>query len=418
MTPATPRERFAWCLFDFANSAFNTVVVTFLYARYFAHELVGEARRGEVLWAVALGATGILVALVAPFLGAIADQSAHKRRFLITASLVCIGATAGLAFVRVPLLAREDAILLALALFAIANIAFEVLFVFYNAFLPGLADPKSVGRLSGRGWAFGYLGGLLCLVCCWPWKQDIPATNLVVAAWFLVFALPMFLRVRDRTPAVAPGQVAAVRGGIGAVFATVRRTADHVDLWRFLLARLFYNDALIALIGLSGLYMGNTLHMSADEVILYAVGLNVVAGIGAFGFGWIDDFLGARLALLLSLMALIAGSLLAVMFPTKEMFALAAGLVGLGFGPNQSASRTLLARLTPPGHEAEFAGLFALSGKSTEWLGTILYGVVLAWTGVQRVALLPLIGLFALGGILLLSVDEKRGIAHAAARGR
>jgi UMF1 family MFS transporter len=285
--------------------------------------------------------------------------------------------------------------------------------VAYNAFLPELAPPGAVGRLSGRGWAFGYVGGLACLGVGLgmvgvgdfaPWVTaaghwNVRATNLLVAAWFVVFALPMFVLVRDgpRPAAVPPWSLRAVLG-------TLKTLPRRPTLLRFLVAHLVYNDALMALITLAGLYMNGTLGMSTGEILAMGIGLNVVAGLGALLFGHVDDRMGPRTAVLASLVLLGAGCALAIAVPTVPAFAVAAALVGLGMGPNQAASRSLLAQLVEPGRYAEYFGLFSLSGKATVWMGPLLYSLVAEWTGSQRAAFLPLLAMLVVGFALMWSV--------------
>jgi UMF1 family MFS transporter len=416
------RQRLAWCLFDFANSAFNTVVVTFVYATYFATTLVGGKEQGDVLWAYMLSVSGLVMAALAPFAGARADASGHKRRWLIGTCAVVVACSAALVLPAPDPRAGHGtsaAIWTALVLVGIANVAFELMFVFYNAFLPQLATPADTGRLSARGWGFGYVGGLLCLALCLgfvgvgdaePWVSTerafhVRVTALVVAVWLGVFALPMLLWVRDEPVAGAP----AARP-LRAVLATVRGLRHRPDLLRFLVAHLVYNDALMGVIGLAGLYMAKTLQMPPGEILLTGIGLNVLAGIGAYAFGGLDDRVGPRVVVVASLLLLVLGLALALLVPTKQAFWIAAGLVGLGMGPNQSASRSLLARLVEGGRSAEYFGLFALSGKATVWLAPFLFGVVVDWTGSQRAGFVPLVAMFAVGLWIMLRVrsDGRR----------
>lgn len=410
----------AWCLFDFANSAFNTVVVTFVYAAFFAGTLVADQTRGDVLWSRLMSVSGLAVAVLAPLAGARADASARKRRWLMLLSSVVISCSAALVIPQVdPALGRasEQHIWLALGLVGIANVAFELAFVFYNAFLPQLAPPDQLGRLSARGWAFGYLGGLLCLAVCLgcvgfagigPWFSEhghlnVRITGVVVAVWFALFALPMFRRVRDLPPAAAAASSPSLRD----VLATVRSLPQQPSLLWFLLAHLVYNDALMALIALAGLYMKGTLGMAVGEIMAVAIGLNVLAGLGALAFGKVDDKLGPKTAILASLALLIAGGGLAIAVPTRGAFLCAAALVGIGMGPNQSASRTLLARLADGARSAEYFGLFAMSGKATVWLAPLLYSIVVEATGSQRAGLVPVLVMFALGALLMLPVRRR-----------
>lgn len=412
--PPGRKERFSWCLFDFANSAFNTIVITFLFSAYFREALVGDGPRGDILWSGSLTIAGLVVALGAPFIGVVADRGSARRVMLIGFSLVTILCTVLLAYPSVQegaVSASEEMIWLALVLVTVANVAFEMAFMLYNSFLPSLGDEDSVGRLSGKGWAFGYVGGLSCLAICLLMLKSglsVQDCNLLVAGWFLVFALPMFLFVPVR--GIRPGAKAASVGETMAqVLRLLRSLREFPDLTRLLIARLFYNDALIALIGLSSLYMIDTLKMEREQILMLGIWLNVAAGLGAYAFGFIDDRIGSRQAILLSLLLLIAGLVLAIALPSAGWFWLASTLVGIGMGPNQSASRSLVSRFIAPSRSAEFYGLFAFSGKATVWLGPLLFLLVIAAGGSQRLAFLPLLVLFVLGLILLLGVDEQRG---------
>ncbi len=418
------RERFAWCLFDFANSSFNTVVVTFLWVTFFAEALVGDKALGNRYWGQMLVITGLAVAVASPLLGALADRTAHRRRYLLGFSLVTIIGTALLFFPSVdPGLGRatNQTLWFAMIVFVLANICFELAFVFYNSFLPQLGDQQTVGRLSGKGWAFGYVGGLFCLglsllmfQVLLPETNDlnVRAANLLVAGWFLLFALPMFMWVRDR-PLASPPPRQSLREAGTHVVGTIRSLRHYPDLLRLLIARMVYNDAVIALISLSGLYMIDTLGMDRSQILTMGIGLNVAAGLGALVFGFVDDRVGARFTILASLVLLISGTVLAIAVPTVPGFAAAATLVGLGLGPNQSASRSLMRRFVDPRRSAEFYGLFALSGKSTVWIGPLLFTLLLSAGVSQRIALTPLIGMFVVGLLLLLTVNEKRGISRA-----
>ncbi len=430
--PATARERFAWCMFDFANSAFATLVVTFVYAAYFSKALSPE--RGDVQWSQALTVCGILIALLSPVLGARADQRrGGKKRWLVGLSLSCIAATAALTLPhRIDGAAADAAwVWIALSTFVVANVCFELLYVVYNAFLPELAPDEHMGRLSGKAWATGYAGGLLCLAVglgvvgiegtgYGPWLPtadgfNVRATNLLVAGWFLVFAMPAFLWLRDRNLSRASATEGGLRGTVREVIRTLGHLRSYPDMLRLLIAHLVYNDAVLAIIGLAAVYMDKTLGMGFADIMVTAIGLNVAAGLGSFVFGWVEDRVGARTAIVGSLVLLLAGAILAVAIPTATAFRVAATLVGLGLGPNQSASRSLMARFAPADRRAEFFGIFSLSGKATAWVGTAAFGLLRDLTGSQRVALAPLALMLAVGLVLMLGVDQARGEAQARA---
>ncbi len=428
----------SWCLYDWANSAFTTLVVTFVYATYFSQTFAEDADRGTALWSRGITISSLIIAIISPLLGAMADRSGLRRRFLVAATLVSVGATAWLTFI-VP--GTGNAALSALTLFVIANVGFEVGMVFYNAFLPQLSTPRTIGRISGYAWGLGYVGGLVCLVVALlgliglgegaPWlplsKEDgfnIRASNLLVAAWFLLFSLPALIVMRDtitprgdrdapRSDAANRGPVASVRGAFRDLGRTLTRIRDFRDIVRFLVARLIYNDGLITVFAFGGVYAAGTFGMDTAEVIVFGIALNVAAGLGAFLFGLVDDRLGGRTTVLWSLVGLFVCSLVAVAAPNKAWFWGAALVLGLFMGPNQSASRSLMGRFAPKRYESEFFGFFAFSGKATAFLGPLLLGLITAGYG-QRAGIAVVLVFFLVGGLLLLRVDEARGIERAA----
>ena len=410
----------AWCLYDWANSAFTTLVVTFIYSAYFASTFADDAGRGTELWSRGIVVSALAIAALAPLAGARADRGG-RRRYLIACSLVCVAATAALTFVRP---GQPNAVVLALSLFVVANVAFEVGLVFYNAFLPSIAEPARVGRISGYGWSLGYAGGLAALVAALvvcvsdPPMFGIPtaegfnlrATNLLVAGWFLLFAVPAFVRLRDPAGAGGGGSVADAFRDLAATF---RRLRQYRQVGLFLLARLFYNDGLVTIFAFGGIYAVGTFGFTFEELLTFGIVINVGAGLGALAFGFVDDRLGGKVTVGVSVAALAGATLLGAAAPTPAWFWVSAILVGVFAGPNQSASRSLMARFVPARHESEFFGFFAFSGKVTSFLGPALLGVLSAAYS-QRVGVASLLVFFAAGGLLLWRVDERQGIEAAA----
>lgn len=414
---------FAWIGYDWANSAFTTLVVTFVYATYFSQAMAPDEVTGTVLWSRAVAISGILIAFLAPLLGAFADRGEFRHRYLIVATLVCIAATAMLTFIEP---GQTHAVFLSLTIFVIANVAFEIGTVFYNAFLPDIASPERIGRVSGLGWGFGYLGGLACLsLALLVLVRDAPlfgidttagfnyrASNLLVALWFLVFSIPALILVR------APGNRIR-RTGVRPTMTMdsfrriFREISAHRDMLRFLLARLVYNDGMVTIFAFGGIYAANTFDLSLSEVIRFGIGINIAAGTGAWLFGFLDDGFGGKKMVLLTLVALACFTLLAAAAPDTIRLWVAGIGIGIFAGPNQSASRSLLGRFTPAHRRNEFFGFFAFSGKITAFMGPLLLGLMTQWSGNQRIGIVTVLGFFLVGGILLLGVDEKRGIALA-----
>ncbi len=306
-----------WCLYDWANSAFPTVVLTFVFSTYFTKAVAETPETGAAQWGWAMAAAGLVIAVLSPFLGAMADRSG--RRGLWTGgftALMCL-ATAGLWRVT----PEPSSALLCLVLVTVATICFEIATVFYNALLPALAPMERIGRISGWAWGFGYAGGLVCLVLVLfglvkadppPFGLDasraepVRAAALLVAAWMAVFTLPLMLWVRDPAPEGAVGTVAAARRAIGGLIGAVRGWPREARIGRFLLARMLYTDGLNTLFAFGGVYAAGTFGLSLSEVIVFGIALNVTAGLGATGFGWLDDVLGPKRVILVSL-AVISG---------------------------------------------------------------------------------------------------------------
>jgi len=419
-----PKVIWSWAFYDWANSAFTTLVVTFIYATYFTQAMAPDPLTGTGWWSRAVATSAVLIALLSPVLGAMADRGGTRKRFLAISTITCVLATTLLAFVA-PGGGREA--FLALACFVVANVAFEMSVMFCNAFLPAIASSEKIGRISGYGWGLGYVGGLICMAIALvgfvqpevPWfglsKEagwNVRATNLLVAGWFLAFSIPFFLNVPEK--AVVGGST-DVRGAFRALAQTVRDIRRYRDIVRFLIAHLIYNDGLVTVFAFGAIYAAGTFGMTIADVILFGVVLNVASGLGAIGFGFVDDRIGGKKAVLVSLVGLIVAAAIAVWAPTRDWFWVSGVLIGIFVGPNQSSSRSLLGRFVPERHQTEFFGLYAFSGKAAAFLGPLLLGAATTAFASQRAGMATVILFFVIGGAVMLTVDERRGIAAAQA---
>jgi UMF1 family MFS transporter len=415
-----PKTIASWCLFDWANSAFTTLVVTFVYSTYFTQAIAPDEVSGTALWSRAVGASGILIAVLSPLLGAAADRGNRRKRFLAASTAACVSATAALAFVKPGM---DYAVPLALILFALGNVGFELGMVFYNAFLPDIASADRIGRVSGWGWGVGYVGGLLCLILALvgfvqpeqPWFGlsreggfNVRATNLLVATWFALFSLPLFLFLREEP---LPGARWDVAGTLREIRDTLRQVGRYREVAKFLLARMIYNDGLVTVWAFGGIYAAGTFGMSLSEVIVFGIVLNVVAGLGALLFGFVDDKIGSKKTVMITLAALGAAVLLAVWAPNKTWLWVAGFLIGIFGGPNQAASRSFMGRIVPERHRAEFFGFYAFSGKITSFLGPLILGAVAQAAGSQRAGVATVFAFFLAGALLLAAVREKPATA-------
>ncbi|MFQ5572105.1 MAG: MFS transporter [Rhodothermales bacterium] len=416
------RVIFSWAFYDFANSSFTTLVVTFIYAAYFAKGIAPDEDLGAARWSNAVSITALIVAVLSPYVGAIADRGGYRKRFLLISTVVGVAATSLLFF------PQPGQIFFALSVFVVANVAFEMGMVFYNAYLPDITPQDQIGKVSGYGWGLGYIGGLLCLIIAlFAFVQtetplfgfstengaNIRATNLLVAVWFALFAIPIFLWVKDRpAPPLPKGQSVLRQANRQLVNTFHEIRQQYRQIFRFLVARLIYNDGLITIFSFGGIYAQNVFDFELADVIIFGIVLNVAAGLGALAFGFLDDFLGGKSTILITLAGLFCAGLLAVLTTSRMWFWAAAIVVGILLGPNQSASRSLMGRFVPAAKETEFYGFFGFSGKATAFLSPALFGGFTELFGI-RAGMATVLLFFVVGGILLLRVNEKEGIELA-----
>lgn len=416
MSKIINRDVAGWSLYDFSSSAFNTLMVTFIFNRFFTDVIAPDPTTGTIMWGHALNISAVVVALLMPVLGAVADYSGRKKLFLVLFAMQAIIFTCLLFF-----MGPGDAWPAAI-LFVIANVGFESSNVFYNAFLPEISTGATIGRISGIGYFLGYTGGLICLALgLGMYRSWVPDTNylntrstiLLVAGWYLVFSLPMFLGVRERAQRRPAPPGGYVREGFRRLRETIRHVRDLREAMKLIIARMVYNDGLVTVIGFAAIYTGAVLNMDQDTVLVMAIALNVAAGLGAFGFGFIDDRIGGKKTLILTLLGLIVAGIIGVTTSTIAGFWVAATLIGIMMGPNQSASRSLLAKLVPEHKHAEAFGLFAFSGKMSSLLGPLAYTTAIGLTGSHRVAMGSIILFFVVGLFILLTIREREGVALA-----
>ena len=415
---APRRGLFGWCLYDWANSAFPTVITTFVFSAYFTKAIAADEISGTAQWGIAISLSGLFVALLSPFLGAIADHGGRRKPWMFVLTLLCVVASALLWLAR----PETNFIILALSLAALANFAFEMAMVFYNAMLPDLVPRQRIGRLSGWGWGLGYAGGLVCLglILVLLVQAETPifgldkenfehirATGPMVAIWMAVFAAPFFLWTPDR-PDQGISFAAALKRGIATLIDTFRRVREYSQIVRFLIARMMYTEGLNTLFTFGGIYAAGTFGMEFDELILFGIALNVTAGLGAAAFAWVDDRIGPKRTILIAVTGLAVLGAVLLFVEGKALFWTFALPLGIFVGPAQAASRTMMARLAPPRMMTEMFGLYALSGKATAFLGPAL----LAWMTVvfasQRAGMAVIMVFFLLGLVLLMGVADKR----------
>jgi MFS transporter, UMF1 family len=416
LPPVTKKEILGWCMYDVADSAFTTVIVTTLYALYYSKIVVGNAQQADALWGRAASISEVIVALLAPILGAIADFSGSRKKFLGLCALTIVFFTGSLYFV------GPGMVLLGFSLYVLANIGFAGGGVFIDSFLPGISDESNAGRISGFKWALGYTSGLVCMVLCYPLAKYIvnnPTPEqlararlipVIVAVYYAITVIPTFLFLRERSikQTLPPGQ-SYVTFGFRQLGHTIKHIRRYRELFKLLIAFLVYNDGVVTVIYFAALYASVTVGFTTEEVVVLFIVMNIVAAVGAFSFGWIADRIGQKRTIFISLTLWIAAVVLAYFTTTKAGFYLVATFAGLGMGSAQSVTRSLLALFTPKQNAAEFFGFLGIAGKALAFLGPLVFGEISRRTGSQRPAILAIGAFFVVGMILLSFVDEKRG---------
>ncbi len=417
--PPTRRERIAWTLYDFANSGYTTVVLTAVFNAYFVGVVAPGAGfdggTATLLWTLAVGAANALVLLSAPLLGAIADHGAHKKRYLVVSSLGCILGTVALGQV------GPGDVWLGMTLVILATYLFAAGENLIAAFLPELAPQAGMGRLSGYGWAVGYLGGLSVLALCLAYVRHaqaqgltaadyVPGTLYITAAAFALGALPTFLWLRERAVPSPTPPGGLFRAGLDRLRDTWGHARRHRDLFRLLSAIAVYHCGINTVIVLAAVFAQAVLGFTTEDSILLILVVNVTAAAGAFVFGHLQDRIGSVRTLVVTLVIWIAAVAAAILVETRAQFWWVANAVGIALGASQSAGRALVGQFSPPARAGEFFGLWGLAVKLSAIVGPVTYGLVNHFTGGDhRIALLSTLAFFVAGLILLRGVDEARG---------
>ena len=433
-TPAqsTRKERIAWYLYDFGNSAYAAVVLLAIYSAYFQKSVVGGAE-GTKLWGYSVFVAMLVVAVIAPFLGAIADYSGAKKKFLFFFTTQAIIFTGLLFFV------VKGGVVMGMIFFILAEIGYRASQVFYNGFLPEIASAEEMGRVAGQGWAIGSSGGILCLVIVLAMIMGTGGSNLMVrlsfvltAIFFALAALPIFLWLPERAEKkkLPPGEnywsIALKQ-----LKNTISAAANFSEFLKFMLAFLIYNDGVIMALDFAAILGGVLFGIDQQGLILLMILVQITNVIGAYLFGFMVDKFDGKRTLVFSILLLIVDVIYLYFAQSVIEFFVIAGIAGFAMAGIQSTSRTMVGMFSPPGRSAEFYGFFALTGRTSSFIGPAVFGWLaammtahylnlgmgenLAEQGGHRVATLSIAAFLFIGMLILLWVDEKKAVAAAQA---
>jgi UMF1 family MFS transporter len=404
-------------MYDFANSGYTTVVLTAVFNAYFVSVVAGNAEWATFAWTAALALSYLGVIVLGPILGAWSDAHAAKKRLLAISTVVCIAGTVALAWT------GPGAVAWAVAFIVVSNIAYSMGENLCAAFLPEIARPEALGKVSGWGWSLGYFGGILALALSLAWvlsapargsssTDAVPGTMIITAAIYGLAALPTFLFLRERAvPAAVPG----ARAAFARLLQTARASGSYRDLLLVFACGTFYQAGVATVIALAAIYAEQVMGFKTQDTILLILVVNVTAAVGAFGFGYAQDRIGKTAALRLTIWGWVAMTVIAYFSTTAAMFWVAANLAGLCMGSSQSAGRALVAYLSPVDRSSEFFGLWGVAIRLAAILGPLSYGAV-TWAthGNHRLAILITGAFFVASLVVLGFVDEARGRSRVA----
>jgi MFS transporter, UMF1 family len=405
---ATRWQIFSWALFDFAHTAFYVLILTVGYPLYFKEIVAQGSHQGDFLWGSAFSISMFIVALFSPVLGAVADYGAGKKRFLGIFTAICVLATSSLFFV------HAGMIFFGMALLVVSNIGFEAGLVFYDALLPEITTPRSYGRVSGYGFALGYVGSLVSLAVVFPLYAggfgldnlfNIRLSFIIAAAFFFVFSLPLFFFLPDkqRTGSL---KLDFIKIGLTRLRTTYQQFPRYRNIARFLISYFIYIDGVNTIIVFSSIFARESLNMDISEIVLYFAMVQTSAIFGSILFGILADHTTHKRTLSITLLLWLSIVVIAFFIQDKLMFYGLGVLAGLALGSSQSTSRGMMSIITPQEKKTEFFGFYSFFGKASAILGPVVFGFVSSYFN-QRFAILS-IGFFLLTGLILLQRVEER----------
>ena len=409
------REVWAWAAFDFANSGYTTVVLTAVFNAYFVGVICGNASWATLMWTSVIAASNILAIVCMPLIGAATDLKANKKFWTVLMSLLCIAGTVGLAFT------GSGTVWLAVFMVIVSNFAYNIGETLNSAFLPEIADSRSIGKVSGWGWSFGYCGGLLTLgLSLWAVlaMQDkgvsaegyVPYTMLITAAVFFVAAMPLALWLKERAvPRTEASFWTLVKESQASLITMFKGLPKHKNFAWLVASGLSFQGGIAVVVTLAAVYADQAMGFTPDETILLVLLVNITAAIGAFAFGYVEDRIGHKNALIVTLLIWILMVGVAYFAQTKPIFWVAANLAGIAMGSSQSAGRALVGVLAPEKDRAAFYSFWNMALWLANIVGPMTYGLITWLTGNdQRLALLCTGMFFVVGLILLLPMKIEK----------
>ncbi|MEN8241880.1 MAG: MFS transporter [Chloroflexota bacterium] len=403
------REQWAWYLYDFGNSAYAAVVLLAVYATYFKEGVVGGPE-GSALWGLSLTIAMLVVAVISPFLGTLADFSQKKKQFMFISTTVAVVFTALLFIV------EKGDIFLGMLLFILAEIGYRSGQVFYNALLVDVAEPEELGKVSGNGWALGSLGGILCLVIVLILIQLNPGNAVIVrfsliitAVYFIIFALPAFLIIKEKTPPQDRAGRGYFKIAVDRLKHTIRSVRNYKEFIKFMVALLIYNDGIIAALDFAAIIGAVLFGVTAEKLIIFVIIVQVTNVLGSWAYAYLGERVGYKNSLVQSLILMLLAIGAMMFINSVNGFFIVGAVAGFAMAGVQSVSRTMVSVFAPKGKTAEFYGFFALAGRTSSIVGPGVMGLAASGISAWLMTTLVNAGIVTPGSLNAVRVTEQIG---------
>ena len=407
------KKIFNFALYDFANSAFTTIIITFIFSTYFAKEIAPNPVLGQSYWGWTIGITGVVVALIGPLLGTIADKKNYTEFFIKIFTIICISLTCLLWFSK----PSEKYLIYTLFIVGLANIFYELSLIFYNSTLKKISENNNLGKSSGFSFALGYIGGIIVLIICitifidndsLPFglskenSENVRATSILVAFWYLIFSMPFLFNLKKTNKNEIEKKINYTKN-----FKELIWDKGLNNIGKFLLARMLYADGLNAIIIMGGIFAVGVFSLEIKDLLVLSVLMNITAFIGAIVGGYANDRFSSKSVIIFSLIGLILSSSIILFLKSKVIFLFFASINGFFIGPVQSASRVFMTKSIDENNQASGFGLFALSGKLTSFIGPLLVSTITYISNSQKIGFSSAIALLFIGLLVLLKVKKN-----------
>ena len=408
--------RFSWSLYDWANSAWSAIIITFIFSRYFVDVLSPNPEIGTLYWTWTIGVSSLVAAFLSPIFGNISDQSQKSKLWLIFFTLIY-------SFIAFSFWFSEPNVVnlfLILLLIFVGNTSYEISQIFYNAQLKIITSKNNFAKLSGFAWGLGYAGTVVIFLIYYglfllPSEplfnldnssyQNIRISFPLTGLWILIFSLPLFITYKDSSK-VSLNSTINLKESFNQILKTLRELQKYKNIVRFLIARLFYMDGINAIFAVAAIYATIVFGMSTSDIIMLGIGTNIAAGLGSWLFSFIENRYGSKNIIVFSLICIFVISFIIILINDKNNFIIFAIILSSFFGPIQSASRVYYAKKIPDEKKYEFFGFYSFSGKVTAFIGPVLYGTISYMFSSPKAGMASLMILFAFGLIILIKVDN------------